>query len=73
MKKGLLRLLALGLVLISLLGGCVAPKKTKIVHCDRCGKEVKIAEDSQMNDEEWIIYCDDCAKEAGVDDIVPAQ
>lgn len=33
----------------------------KILHCDKCNAEVKVAADSEM-DESWTIYCGDCNK-----------
>ena len=43
-------------VLALLMFGCAA---TKTVHCDGCGKEIKVPADSNT-DEDWIILCDDC-------------
>ncbi len=57
MRKTLIALL-LALSLLSL-AGC---GKTRIVHCDRCGKEITVPESSNMT-EEWIILCTDCSKE----------
>ena len=31
----------------------------KILHCDKCGKEVSVAESSNM-EEEWILFCPEC-------------
>jgi len=63
-------LMAAVLMLAALLTGCGAGP-TKTVHCDRCGKELKVAADSNMEDDTWIIYCSDCEKELGLDTIVP--
>lgn len=41
--------------------------KTKILHCDHCGKEVTVKESSDM-EEEWIIYCEACNEELFADD-----
>ena len=43
--------------------------KSKVLHCDNCGKEVKVAENSKMDDD-WILYCSDCEKELGLDKVV---
>ena len=40
--------------------------RQKTVHCDRCGKELHISADSNV-DESWILYCADCEKELGLD------
>ncbi len=40
--------------------------KQKTVHCDRCGKELHISADSNV-DESWTLYCSDCEKELGLD------
>ena len=42
-------------VLALLMLGCAK----KIVHCDGCGKEIKVPANSDTN-EDWIILCDDC-------------
>lgn len=59
MKKYLALLLCLGLLLT--LAACGA--ETKIVHCDRCGAEIVVEADSNVNDEEWILFCGDCEEE----------
>ena len=68
MKKLLCLLMAV-LMLAALLAGC-GEKKT--LHCDRCGKELKVNADSNM-EEDWIIYCSDCEKALGLDNVVPKQ
>ena len=40
--------------------------KQKTVHCDRCGKELHVSADSNV-DESWTLYCSDCEKEFGLD------
>lgn len=52
------RLICVMLILTMLFAmtGC---GKTRSVHCDSCGKEVAVKEDSNMTDE-WIVYCGDC-------------
>ena len=45
-------------VLTLLMLGC-AEKKT--LHCDGCGKEIKVPADSATT-EDWILLCDDCQK-----------
>lgn len=42
--------------------------KTKTVTCDNCGKTVRIAANSEMDDS-WIIFCSDCEKTLGLDKI----
>lgn len=39
----------------------------KVLHCDACGKEVKVKESSNM-EEDWIIYCEQCNEELFGDD-----
>ena len=36
--------------------------KTKVLHCDKCGKEVAVKESSNM-EEDWILYCGECNEE----------
>ena len=31
----------------------------KVLHCDKCNAEVKVAADSEM-EESWTIYCGEC-------------
>ncbi len=59
--------LVLVLTLIcTLFWGCA---QKNILHCDRCGKEVKA--EAQM-DEDWTISCAQCEKEVfGEDGLVP--
>ena len=50
------------LILLALLSLCACGgKKTKILHCDGCGKEIKVSADSSMT-EDWIILCNECKK-----------
>ena len=56
MKKLLIAIL-IAISLLSL-AGC---GKTRIVHCDGCGKEIKVAENSNVT-EDWILLCDECQK-----------
>ena len=44
-----------------LLTGCA---KTKIVHCDRCGKEITLSADSRIT-EDWTVFCTECEEEIG--------
>ena len=37
---------------------------SKTLHCDGCGAEVQVAQNSNM-DEDWIIFCHDCEEEMG--------
>lgn len=67
-KRFLRRLLAVlfaAALCVSLLG-CVP---TKTVHCDGCGKELKIAADSNMT-EDWTIFCRECEVALGLDKVV---
>lgn len=41
---------------------CIAGCKAKTVHCDNCGRELKIKESSNVT-EEWVLYCDECNEE----------
>ena len=43
-------------------GGRVPKKSVKILHCDRCGREVEFDADSNMT-EDWIIVCKECRKD----------
>ncbi len=56
------RILIAALVLLFALSltGC----RTRVVHCDRCGKEIKIPEKSDMT-EDWIIICEECEAASG--------
>ena len=56
MKKNVFRWIVLA-VLALLMLGCAK----KILHCDGCGKEVKVSADSNLT-EDSIILCDDCQK-----------
>ena len=62
MKKGIAFLLLI--ILLMALSAC---GKTKILHCDHCGAEVKVRESSNM-EEDWIIYCETCNAELFGDD-----
>lgn len=61
-KKALVLLLTLSLLFTLLACGA-----TKILHCDHCGTEVKVKENSNM-EEDWIIYCETCNEELFGDD-----
>ena len=56
MKK--IHILLFVLVMLFTVSSCGAEK---ILHCDKCNTEVKVAADSEM-DESWTIYCSDCNK-----------
>ncbi len=58
MKKRIEWALVLAVLAVLLLG-CAG--NTRIVHCDGCGKEISVPEDSDT-DESWIILCEDCKK-----------
>ena len=62
MKKVLVLLLVACMLLAVV--GC---GRTKTLHCDGCGKEVTVKEDSNM-EEDWIIYCEQCNEELFGDD-----
>lgn len=55
MKKILIIALAL-LSIMTVLSSC---GEKKILHCDKCGKEIEVDADSNM-DEDWILFCDEC-------------
>ena len=38
---------------------------TKTVTCDNCGKEIEVAENSNVN-ENWGIFCEECEEELGM-------
>lgn len=58
--------LTLSIVVIALfLYGCAATE-TKIVHCDNCGKEIKVSASSNVDDD-WTLYCDECNEKLGID------
>lgn len=57
------------LTAVCLLFTLTACGKTKILHCDSCGKEVTVKESSDMQ-EDWIIYCEKCNEELFGDDPV---
>ena len=73
MRKRFYILSALLVLLSAVCTGCsVSKARTRVVHCDRCGKEVAVAEDSNITDD-WILYCTDCEKELGLDTLIPAR
>lgn len=53
--------LILCLAMMLMLFGC--GKEPKLLHCDRCGKELTVDGDSNM-EEDWIIFCPACEEEA---------
>jgi len=57
--RRLIALLLLAALLV--LAGCGAQR---IVHCDRCGKEIRIDADSKIT-EEWTVFCKECEEEIG--------
>lgn len=57
MKK--LLIVGIALCALSMLFGC---GEKKVLHCDRCGKEITVPADSNMT-EDWIIVCEDCKKD----------
>lgn len=65
MSKKLIIAVLTAVLLLSFVG-C---GKTKTLHCDSCGTEVKVDANSNM-EEDWSIYCKDCEKENGLDTVV---
>ncbi len=61
LKKSLLILLALSFVFS--LSAC---GKKKTLHCDGCGKEVQVAESSNM-EEDWLVFCKECNEDIDFD------
>lgn len=47
-----------------------ACEETMILHCDRCGTEVKAPKRDNSDEDDWMIYCGDCAEELGLNDLV---
>jgi len=42
---------------------CFVSCAEKTVTCDRCGKEVAVESDTNMDDS-WIVFCKECEEEA---------
>ncbi len=61
MKKFTIILLAMAMLF--LMTSCA----TKTLHCDNCNAEVKVAENSNM-EEDWAIFCESCNEELFADD-----
>ena len=59
-------------MIAAVFSGCGSAKASRVVHCDRCGKEITVDADSNLTDE-WILYCTDCEKELGLDTIIPTE
>lgn len=60
------------LIIISTVFTFAACGKTRILHCDSCGKEITVKESSDM-EEDWIIYCKECNEKLFGDDPVLAN
>lgn len=60
MTKRFFALIAL-LVLLASLAACGG--EPRIVHCDRCGEEIRLDSDSNIT-EDWIVFCKTCEEEA---------
>ena len=60
------------LLMAAILSACGGSVAMRTVHCDHCGKEISIPEDSNMTDD-WILYCTDCEKELGLDNLIPLE
>lgn len=58
------RLIAIALLILALLGLAACGGEKRIVHCDRCGKEIEIPADSNVT-EDWIVMCKECEEEVG--------
>ena len=58
MYKKILSVILVAVLLLSL----TACGEKKILHCDRCGVEVNVDADSNM-DEDWAIFCNECNEE----------
>ena len=54
------RLIAIALLVLALLALC-ACGRTRVVHCDGCGKEIQVDASSDLN-EDAIFLCEDCQK-----------
>lgn len=68
MKKLLCILLVLSFIFV--MTGC---GEKKVLHCDKCGKEIEVKASSNM-EEDWIIYCEDCNAEIiGNDPIIEEE
>lgn len=52
------------LLALATLGLSACGAETRTVHCDRCGKEVRVEADSNITDD-WIIFCKECEEEIG--------
>ena len=61
MKRKMISLILCLLAALLLLSAC---GQSKIVHCDRCGKEIKLSADSNIT-EDWIVFCKECEAEIG--------
>ena len=48
------------LLAVLLLAGC--GKENRVVHCDGCGCEIELEQDSKVT-EEWIVFCKTCEVE----------
>ena len=66
MRRKIFITIAAVCALASILCGCAA----RVVHCDRCGREIRVKESSAVT-EDWLLYCSDCEKELGLDSIIP--
>lgn len=62
MKKKLLTVILSSFMAITL----IACAGSKIVHCDNCGKDIKVAADSNVDDN-WTLLCAECESELGID------
>lgn len=66
-KRVILLLMALAMTLM-------ACGETRILHCDQCGKEIKVDQNSEMT-EDWILFCDECGEEidASIADMIKGE
>lgn len=63
MLKKILMMLCVAALILSM----VACGASKTLHCDSCGKEVRVRESSNM-EEDWILYCEECNESLFGDD-----
>lgn len=61
------------LLLMALAMTLTACGETKILHCDQCGKEIRV-KDTEMT-EDWIMFCNECGEEidASIADMIKGE
>ena len=55
------RIWILAALCMLMLGACGRHGAVKILHCDRCGRELEYPADTNLTDD-WIIVCSECRK-----------